>query len=102
MYINTGYEITSTPTNIKAAYNSWQYSAPRSDWYQHVPKYYIDHTGAVREWNKWNPPQLMRIPGGMYKGTPTRTGGFYQQNVIIDPRHIPNTSNQTCNYAGHY
>ena len=96
MYINTGYQITNTPSQITAAYNTWPYSAPRSEWYQHVPRYYIDHTGQVREWDQWNPPQLMHIPGGQYKGTPTRTGAFYAQNVIVDPRHVPNKGGCGC------
>ncbi len=86
MYINTGYQITNTPSHFTAAYNTWQYSAPRDQWYQHVPYYYVDHLGQVRKWKHWNPPQLMHIPGGQYKGTPTRTGAFYAQNVIVDPR----------------
>lgn len=99
MYINTGYEITNTPSQIKAGYNTWPYTAPRSQWYQSNPKYYIDHTGVVREWNSWNPPQLVRIPGGMYKGTPTRTGGYYMPNTIISPQHV---ENKTTYFSGHY
>lgn len=89
MYINTGYQITNTPSNFTAAYNTWPFTPPRSQWHQSVPYRYIDHTGQVRVWNQWNPPQLLHIPGGQYKGTPTRTGAFYSQNVIVDPRDIP-------------
>lgn len=91
MYINTGYQITNTPSSFTAAYNTWPYSIPRNQWYQHVPYRYIDHNGQVRVWNHWNPPQIMHIAGGQYKGTPTRTGAFYAQNMIVDPRGIPNT-----------
>lgn len=101
MYVNTGNEITNTPTNITAAYNTWQYNVPRGDEYQHVPRKYVDHEGKIREWKSWDPPKLMAIPGGQYKGTPTRTGAFYVQNVVIDPRHIPNTSGE-CYYGGQY
>ena len=85
MYINTGYQITNTPNQFTAGYNTWPYLPPSNNWYQHVPRYYIDHTGAVQKWNHWNPPQLLHIPGGQYKGTPTRTGGFYAQNVVVNP-----------------
>lgn len=85
MYINTGTQITNTPSNFTASFNTWPYYAPRDQWYQHVPYRYIDHLGQVREWDRWNPPQLMHIPGGQYKGTPTRTGAFYSQNMIVYP-----------------
>jgi hypothetical protein len=29
MYINTGYEITNTPNQFTAAYNTWPEAAPR-------------------------------------------------------------------------
>jgi hypothetical protein len=102
MYINTGYQITNTPTSIIAGHNAWQYNMPKSQWYQHTPYYYVDHTGKVQVWDKWNPPKTMHIPGGQYKGTPTRTGGFYMQNMIIDPRHIQDKEQRSCSYAGHY
>jgi hypothetical protein len=94
MFINTGYEITNTPSQFVAAYNTWPYQPPKSEWYQHVPQYYINHAGRVVEWDRWNPPQLMSIPGGQYKGTPTRTGAFYAKNTIVDPRP------KTQNYSG--
>ena len=84
MYINTKYQITNTPSQFKAGYNTWQYNVPNSQIYQHTPYYYIDHWGNVKTWDKWSPPQLTRIPGGQYKGTPTRTGGYYMPNVIIN------------------
>ncbi len=96
MYINTGYQITNTPNQITAGYNTWQYYVSPSQRYQHTPRYYIDHNGQVRVWDQWNPPQLLQIPGGQYKGTPTRTGGFYAQNVIVDPQHIPNKNGVGC------
>ena len=96
MYINTGDAITNTPNQFTAGYNTWPYSAPRSAWYQHTPRYYIDHLGNVQKWDHWNPPQLMHIPGGQYKGTPTRTGAFYAQNVIIDPRGGQNLCRGGC------
>ena len=83
MYINTSYSITNTPSHFTAAYNTWPYYAPKQDWFQHVPYYYIDQFGKVRKWEKWNPPLLTTVPGGQYKGTPTRTGAFYAQNVIF-------------------
>jgi hypothetical protein len=88
MYINTGYEITNTPTNIVAGYNTWNYYTP--NWYQKVPRYYRDYTGQVQKWDYWNPPQVLHIAGGMYKGTPTRTGGFYAQNIVINPQQLQN------------
>jgi len=88
MYINTGTEITNTPNVIKAGYNTWTYNT--RDWYQPVATHFTDVNGQSQEWKSWNPPKLINIPGGMYKGTPTRTGGFYVQNTIIDPRLIPN------------
>lgn len=83
MYINSGTEITNTPSDFTAGYNTWPIVPPKSDWHQKVPVYYIDHLGYVRKWNKWNPPPRKHIPGGMYKGTPTRTGGYYIQNTIV-------------------
>ena len=83
MFINTGYQITNTPNHIVAAYNTWPYQPPKSQWYQHVPTYYIDHLGNVQKWDKWQKPQTTRVCGGRFKGTPTRTGSFYVQNVII-------------------
>jgi hypothetical protein len=85
MYINTGYQITNTPTAITAAYNTWPYLGPRSTWYQHVPAYYIDNVGRVREWESWNRPAPVYLPGGQYKATPTRTGSYYIQNVVPSP-----------------
>lgn len=82
MYINTGYQITNTPSNITAAYNTWPYVGPRSTWYQHVPTYYIDNVGRVREWCNWDRPNPVYLPGGMFNGTSTRTGVYYTQNVI--------------------
>lgn len=89
MYINTGYQITNTPSQFTAGYNTWPYTPPRSEQYQSVPHRYIDHTGHVKVWDQWNPPKVMHIPGGQYKGTPTRTGAFYAQNIIVDPSHSP-------------
>jgi len=83
MYINGGYYITNTPTGITASYNTWTYSAPHSQWYQHQPRYYIDHLGNVREWNKWSYPSAVNIQGVQWKGTPTRTGAYTAQNTII-------------------
>jgi hypothetical protein len=85
MYINNSYSITNTPSVIKAGYNTWPYLPPKNDWYQHTTRFYIDHNGNVQAWNHWNPPQLLNVQGGQYKGTPTRTGGFYAQNTIINP-----------------
>lgn len=85
MYINTGYQITNTPTVVSAGYNTWPYSMPQSTWNQHVARYYVDHNGNIQSWNSWDTPVPMYLPGGMYNGTPTRTGGYYQQNVIIAP-----------------
>lgn len=86
MFINTGYQITNTPSQFTAGYNTWPYNVPRSQRYQHQPYLYIDHNGQVQQWDYWNPPQVMHIPGGIYAGTPTRTGGFYAQNIIVNPR----------------
>lgn len=86
MYINTGYEITNTPSQFIASYNTYPYLPPNGKWDGHVTRYYIDYDGKIKAWNSWNPPRLLRIPGGQYKGTPTRTGSFYIQNVIVDPR----------------
>ena len=90
MYINNSYSITNTPSQFTAGYNTWPYLPPKSGWYQHNPRYYIDHNGAVQRWDHWNPPQLLRVPGGMYKGTPTRTGGYYAPNVIVNPSGAQN------------
>jgi len=97
MYINTGYEITNTPSNFKAGYNTSVYNAPHADWYERNERYYIDAEGNVQTWDSWNPPVTMQLPGGMWKGTPTRTGGYYTQNTIIDPRKIPNAEPRRCN-----
>ena len=86
MYINGADQITNTPTNIVAAYNTWPYQVPENDRYQHVPVCYIDHNGQVHEWDQWNPPVTKNIPGGRYKATPTRTGSYYLQNTIIAPQ----------------
>lgn len=83
MYINTGYQITNTPTKIVAGYNTWQYNVPVRSMYQKTPYYYTDHNGNIRTWNEWAYPRLMHIQGGTYAGTPTRTGSYYLQNVII-------------------
>lgn len=83
MYINTSYHITNTPNQITAAYNTWPYSLPQSQWYQKTPYYYTDHKGNIKIWNNWNPPNVINIKGGRYKGTPTRTGSYYLQNQII-------------------
>lgn len=83
MYINTPTEITNTPNNIIAGYNTWTVVPQKNNWYQKVPVYYIDHLGNVRKWDKWTPPPLKHIPGGMYKGTPTRTGAYYVQNTTF-------------------
>lgn len=83
MYINNGIQITNTPNHFTAAYNTWPYFT--RDQNQHVERYYIDHNGKVQVWNHWNPPQIVAVPGGMYKGTPTRTGAFYAQNTIVSP-----------------
>ena len=88
MYINTGTEITNTPTSIKASYNTWPYLPPKSEWMQHNPVYYIDQNGHVRKWDQWNPPKIVNVPGGMYKGTPTPTGSFYAQNTVIAPTNV--------------
>ena len=85
MYINTGYSITNTPSNFTAGYNTWPYLPPKKDWYQAQPYYYTDQNGQIHSWNHWNPPKLAKVPGGTYKGTPTRTGGFYAQNTIVSP-----------------
>lgn len=85
MYINTGYQITNTPTAIRSGYNTWPYVGPRSTWDQRTGRKYIDHNGNVRTWTEWSVPVPMYLPGGQFKGTPTRTGGYYQQNVIIMP-----------------
>jgi hypothetical protein len=82
MYISSRYDITNTPNIVKAGYNTWPYTAPRNDWYQHVPTYYTDQFGNVKTWNQWDPLPMMNLPNGMYKGTPTRTGAFYAQNVV--------------------
>jgi hypothetical protein len=81
MYINNGYEITNTPSNIQAAYNTWPYNVPQNAMYQRVPTYFIDHNGYVREWVSWKNPQQIRLPGGTFSGTPTRTGSYYAQNT---------------------
>ena len=81
MYINNGYQITNTPSNIIAAYNTWPYWASQYTRYQHVPVYYTGADGRIYKWNSWNPPPLKVLPGGQFKGTPTRTGGFYVQNI---------------------
>ena len=81
MYINDKYNLTCTPSAPIAAYNTWPQTAPRGDWYQHVPIYYIDQNGRVQKWSQWTPPQTVLLGGGMYKGTPTRTGGFYAPNI---------------------
>ena len=99
MYINTGTEITNTPNVIKAGYNTWPYYAPKADWYQPVSTTFTDVYGNRQEWNSWNPPKLINIPGGMYKGTPTRTGGFYIQNTIVDPRLIPDKQTALQSYC---
>lgn len=80
MYINTGYQITNTPSNVRASYNTWPYVGPVSSWDQRVPTYYIDNLGQVREWCNWSSPTPVYLPGGQYKATPTRTGSFYVQN----------------------
>jgi len=84
MYINDGLTITNTPT-AKAAYNTWQYQANPKSWYQHVPSYYTDNNGQIHEIIKWGNACYKVLPGGMYKGTPTRTGGWYQKNYIQIP-----------------
>jgi hypothetical protein len=83
MYINEAYNITNTPSGITAGYNTWPYYAPKPAWFQSSPRYYIDVNGYVREWNSWSRAQTIAIPGGQYKGTPTRTAPFYAQNTII-------------------
>jgi hypothetical protein len=88
MYINTGYQITNTPSSILAAYNTWPYTVPQNQWYQTVPKYYIDYNGNIKKWNLWNYPTTYHIAGGQYKGTPTRTGGYYSQNIIYEETNI--------------
>jgi hypothetical protein len=82
MYINEAYNITNTPSGFTAAYNTWPYYAPRSAWFQSSPRYYVDVNGNVREWNSWSRARTVSVPGGQYKGTPTRTGPFYAQNTI--------------------
>jgi hypothetical protein len=94
MYINTGYDITNTPSNVRAAYNTWPYVS--STWYQHVPTYYIDNVGQVREWVSWNRPNPVYIPGGRYAGTPTRTGSYYIQNTILGNTPVANSSGCSC------
>lgn len=81
MYINAGSQITNTPTRVQAGYNTWPYQAARGSWYQPTPYYYTLPDGSIQKWNSWNPSCPVRLPGGMYKGTPTRTGGFYLQNI---------------------
>lgn len=83
MYINSGTQITNTPTKITAAYNTWPYQVPKSQRYQHLPRYYIDSQGYMRVYNSFKTAPVQFIPGGIYKATPTRTGSFYQPNVII-------------------
>lgn len=90
MYINSGHDITNTPNHFTAAYNTWPYYTPPGDQYQHVTRYYIDQNGKAQEWNHWNPPRLIHVPGFQYKGTPTRTGSFFVQNTIVDPSGAQN------------
>ena len=98
MFINTGTEITNTPTVVQAGYNTWPYQINGPQRYQAVPRYYIDHLGRVQKWANWNPPQVVAIPGGQYKATPTRTGAFYAQNVIVDPRNVITREN-SCTHS---
>lgn len=84
MYINADKQITNTPSAIRAGYNTWTTVPPCGNWYQHTPQYYIDQWGNIQRWDQWNPPQLVHVPGGQYKGTPTRTGSFYLQNTVVN------------------
>lgn len=83
MNVNNGLEITNTPLNISAAYNTWPYTAPKKDWVQKVPTFYINNQGHPVEWNHFNPPPITVIPGGYHKGTPSYTSGWYNQNMVL-------------------
>ena len=83
MYINDKWNITNTPTKINAAYNTWTHNVRGQARYQSVPRYFIDHLGNVQKWDKWENPKTTKVCGGRFKATPTRTGSFYIQNVII-------------------
>ena len=83
MNINDGLQITNTPLNVTAAYNTWTYNTPRKNWIQKVPTFYINNQGFPVEWNHLDPPPISVIPGGMHKGTPTYSAGWYNQNTVV-------------------
>jgi len=88
MYLNDGNCITNTP-NTSAAYNTWVYNTPNI--YQRVPSYYTDEYGNRHEVLRWGSQCFKRLPGGMYKATPTRTGSWYQENYVQVP--CPDSTN---------
>ena len=80
MYLHTKWCITNTPSRSQGAYNTWTYNTDYR--YQHVPQYFTDRAGNRVQWNSWNPPVMVAIPGGQWNATPTRSGSYYAQNVV--------------------
>lgn len=80
MYLYTKWSITNTPSNTRAAYNTWTYQTDYR--YQHVPQSFVDAAGNRVQWNEWYSPPMVAAPRGAWCGTPTRTGSYYVQNVV--------------------
>lgn len=79
MYLNDGNTITNTP-NVSAVYNTYPFVPQPSTWYDRKPMKYVDAEGQVHQAYQLGNACYQILPGGMYKGTPTRTGSWYQLN----------------------
>jgi hypothetical protein len=87
MYLNDGQQITSTPTAIRAAFNTLPI-VPKTvgQAYYHVPRPYTDEHGITRYYHSWNAPKVQIAPNyGTICATPTTRGAYFVRNTAILP-----------------